>query len=94
MLIAFDKALEMVLSAARPSPSALVPLGKATGLCLAEDIRADRDQPPADRSAMDGYAVLAADVAGASAQAEACRGGGGGRLRLAFGCERASARSS
>lgn len=29
---------------------------------LAEDVRSDRDQPPTDRSAMDGYAVIAADL--------------------------------
>lgn len=37
-------------------------LAGAAGLVLAEDIVADRDQPPADRSAMDGYAVRSADV--------------------------------
>jgi molybdopterin molybdotransferase len=33
------------------------------GRCLAQDVRADRDMPPADRSAMDGYAVRASDLA-------------------------------
>lgn len=40
-----------------------VPLDDAAGSILAEPVRADRDQPPADRSAMDGFAVRAADLA-------------------------------
>jgi len=39
-----------------------VPLGGALGRVLGEDIVADRDQPPFDRSAMDGYAVRSAEV--------------------------------
>jgi molybdopterin molybdotransferase len=41
-----------------------VPLAEARGLYLAEDLIADRDYPPFDKSLMDGYAVRAADVAG------------------------------
>jgi molybdopterin molybdotransferase len=44
-----------------------VPLGEARGLYLAQDIAADRDYPPFDKSLMDGYAVRAADVAAAPA---------------------------
>jgi molybdopterin molybdotransferase len=40
-----------------------MPLNRADGFCLAENIRADRDMPPADRSAMDGYAVRSSDIA-------------------------------
>src|SRR5690606_5772574 len=40
-----------------------VPLGDALGLHLAEDVVADRDYPPFDKSMMDGYAVRTADVA-------------------------------
>lgn len=43
-----------------------VALLDALGRTLAEDITAPRDQPPWDNSAMDGYAVRAADVRGAS----------------------------
>ena len=43
-----------------------VPLDKADGRVLAEDVLAPMDQPPFDRSAMDGYAVRSADVAGAT----------------------------
>ncbi len=34
-----------------------VPIGDATGYVLAEEIKADRDLPPYDRVAMDGYAI-------------------------------------
>ena len=37
-------------------------LDDALGRVLAEDVAADRDLPPFDRSAMDGYALRAADV--------------------------------
>ena len=43
-----------------------VSLGEAAGRVLAVDVLADRDQPPFDRSTRDGFAVRAADVAGAS----------------------------
>src|SRR5919201_1157879 len=39
-----------------------VPLSAAHGRVLAEDVRAERDVPPFPNSAMDGYAVRAADV--------------------------------
>ncbi len=46
-----------------PAPTAeKVPLMRSLGLVLAEDIVADMDMPPWDRSAMDGYAVRSADV--------------------------------
>ncbi len=40
-----------------------VPLDEADGRILAQDILADRDYPPFNRSARDGFAVIAADVA-------------------------------
>jgi molybdopterin molybdotransferase len=45
-----------------------VPLADAAGLVLACPLRARRTQPPADVSAMDGYAVRAADVASVPAR--------------------------
>ncbi|WP_027237695.1 molybdopterin molybdotransferase MoeA [Leisingera caerulea] len=39
-----------------------VPLAEAAGRVLAEDMQARRDQPPFSASAMDGYAVNAAEV--------------------------------
>jgi molybdopterin molybdotransferase len=42
-----------------------LPLSEFLGLALAGDLRAPMSLPPFDNSAMDGYAVRAADVAGA-----------------------------
>jgi molybdopterin molybdotransferase len=47
----------------------------AAGRVLAEDIAADRDYPPFDRSARDGFAVRAADVPGELAVAGEVRAG-------------------
>jgi molybdopterin molybdotransferase len=52
------------LIAARPA--ATVGLVEAEGLALAADVAAPLSLPVFDNSAMDGYAVLADDVAGAS----------------------------
>lgn len=43
-----------------------VPLEDATGRVLAEDVIAQFNVPPFDRSAMDGYAVIANDTTGAT----------------------------
>jgi molybdopterin molybdotransferase len=43
-------------------PTKRIPLAEASGFFLAEGVRADRDLPPCDRSAMDGYAVRSADL--------------------------------
>jgi molybdopterin molybdotransferase len=47
-----------------------VNLEQSLGRVLAEDIRANRDQPPYDVSAMDGFALRSADVAKAPAVLE------------------------
>src|SRR5512135_861823 len=57
------EALHRVLADARPLPSVAVALDTAIGRVLADDLAALRTQPPAAVSAMDGYAVRAADVA-------------------------------
>lgn len=64
-LLSVAQALERVLTGATPLPADEVPLDEADGRVLAYDLKARRTQPPADMSAMDGYAVRAADVAGA-----------------------------
>jgi molybdopterin molybdotransferase len=61
-LLSVAEALERVLEHARPLPADEVPLSDAAGLVLAHSIKALRTQPPADLSAMDGYAVRAAEV--------------------------------
>jgi len=57
------RAWKTILKHVSPLASVRVPLSEATRTCLARDIRADRDIPPTDRSAMDGYAVRAFDIA-------------------------------
>jgi len=64
-MLSVEDALAVVLREAKPLPSEEVALDDALGRVLAGDVRADRDLPPFDRSAMDGYALRAADVAGA-----------------------------
>jgi molybdopterin molybdotransferase len=61
-MITPDTAWGIVLERIHPLEPATVPLTGALGSYLAEDVRADRDLPPADRSAMDGYAVRHADL--------------------------------
>jgi molybdopterin molybdotransferase len=54
-----------VLTAARPLTAENVPIGAAAGRVCAEAIRAGVDLPPFASSAMDGFAVHAADLPGA-----------------------------
>lgn len=55
-------AISAVLEGATGLPEELVPLEEAAGRVLARDLKAMRTQPPADMSAMDGYAVRAGDA--------------------------------
>ena len=55
-------AWRIIASCLRPLPATQRPIAECTGLVADEPVRADRDIPPADRSAMDGYAVRASDV--------------------------------
>jgi molybdopterin molybdotransferase len=61
-----DQALEIVLANVAALGVERVPILEALGRVLAEEIRSPRDIPGFDNSAMDGYAVRAADVAAAS----------------------------
>jgi molybdopterin molybdotransferase len=62
-LMPVAEALSRVLADAEPLPAHCAPLADAHGRVLAADVEALRTQPPADVSAMDGYAVRAIDVA-------------------------------
>jgi molybdopterin molybdotransferase len=62
-MIPVDEALETVLTHSPTLPSEEVLITDCLGRVLAEDVRSDVDMPPFDRSAMDGYAVRAADLA-------------------------------
>jgi len=61
-LMPVSEALQRVLADAAPFGTETVALDEALGRVLAEDLAAERTQPPADVSAMDGYAVRADDV--------------------------------
>jgi molybdopterin molybdotransferase len=63
-LLTMEEALALVLERVRPLPAEPVPLAEAAGRALAEEVRAAVDLPPFRSSAMDGFAVLAADTPG------------------------------
>ena len=62
-MLSVSDALARVLDGVEPLPREDAPLVESDGRVLAADVAALRTQPPADMSAMDGYAVRAADVA-------------------------------
>ena len=66
-LLPVAEALARVLADASALAAEDVPLDDALGRVLTEDVKALRTQPPAAVSAMDGYAVRAADVVQAPA---------------------------
>ncbi|HUF55738.1 MAG TPA: gephyrin-like molybdotransferase Glp [Thermohalobaculum sp.] len=79
--LSVEEALARVLALVTPMGVEEVPLAEAAGRVLAEDVVAARAQPPFASSAMDGYAVRAAEaVAGArmrlAGEAAAGRGAG------------------
>ena len=64
-LLSVDEALARVLEQAHPLPAEDVPLAQASGRTLAEDALAVIDLPRFPSSAMDGFALRAADTPGA-----------------------------
>ena len=64
-MISVDEALSRILSYVDVLPAEDAPLVEALGQVLDEDITAGFNIPPLDNTAMDGYAVRAADTAGA-----------------------------
>src|ERR1700724_2184279 len=68
-LVEIEQARRIVLEAVRPLPAAAVELDSALGLVLGADAVAVDPVPGFDNSAMDGFAVRAADLAAAGADA-------------------------
>jgi molybdopterin molybdotransferase len=64
-LLPLTDAVAAVNEAARPLPAEAVALADALGRVLAEPVASADDVPPFDNSAMDGYALRAADTTGA-----------------------------
>lgn len=65
--LAVSEAIDAVLADVRRLDAQDVPLRAALGRVLAEDVRSPLALPPWDNASMDGYAVRAADVQGATA---------------------------
>jgi molybdenum cofactor synthesis domain-containing protein len=65
VLVPLADVQRLALSQARPLPPVRMPLDDALGCVLAADVLAYEDVPPFANSAMDGYAVRAADTAAA-----------------------------
>jgi molybdopterin molybdotransferase len=68
-LTSLEAAREIVLGAARPLEAEEVELDAALGRTAAAPVLSPRPSPPFDNSAMDGFAVRAADTAAASESA-------------------------
>ncbi|NGQ94979.1 molybdopterin molybdotransferase MoeA [Brevibacillus sp. SYP-B805] len=66
--ISVDEALNRLLAVVTPLPEEWVGIGEAYGRTLARELTATCDMPPFDRSALDGFAVRAADTAGATVE--------------------------
>ena len=62
-LMAVAEAKARIVAGVEPLPGESVSIYEASGRVLAEALTANLTQPPFDASAMDGYAVRAADVA-------------------------------
>jgi molybdopterin molybdotransferase len=75
--IPYAEALALVLGHSRPLPAESVPFDALPGRVLAGAVRAGADEPPAPKSAMDGYALRAAETRAATSAAP-----------VAFRCER------
>ncbi len=67
--LSYEEARHAILSHVSPLETETTSLERALGRALAEDVVSPIAHPPWDNSAMDGFAVRAADVAGATASA-------------------------
>ncbi|MGH7638700.1 MAG: molybdopterin molybdotransferase MoeA, partial [Gemmatimonadaceae bacterium] len=68
------EACDAVLREVTPLPAVEVPIGEALGRVLAEDVVSPLALPPWDNASMDGYALRAEDIVGASAATPAILG--------------------
>jgi len=66
VLLGVEEVRARILSAVEPLVPVELPLQEVAGCVLAHDVHADFDLPPFSSSAMDGFAVRAADVGGAN----------------------------
>jgi molybdopterin molybdotransferase len=61
-MLSFEEARQRVIESFSPLASEIVPVGRALGRVLVEDVTAQLTMPRKDVSAMDGYAVRGADI--------------------------------
>ena len=66
LMLALEEAQNRILNFIRPRPAEAIALDQAHGRWLAAEVLSPMDLPVADNSAMDGYAVRAAEVISAS----------------------------
>lgn len=93
-MLSVEEALDRLMAAVDgPLPGEDVPLAETLGRILAEPIRSAVDLPPWDNSSMDGFALHAADVAGATPAAPVrlrivgeVRAGGSADIEVPLGC--------
>ncbi len=65
-MLAVEEALRRILATVQPLHTETIGLHEALGRVLGVDVQASYDLPPFDNSSMDGFAVIATDVAGSS----------------------------
>ncbi len=70
-MIGYEEALRKILDSVTGTEKTVVPLMESDGMILSEDIYVETDLPPFHNSAMDGYAVVADSLKGASRNAPA-----------------------
>ena len=79
-LLPVAEAQARLIALARPLPTETVPLVEANGRWTAKTIFADRTQPFADLSAMDGYAIRFAEAPGPWTVVAESKAGGSGAI--------------
>src|SRR6478672_142566 len=62
-MLNIDEALKLVLDDTQPLRAVATSIAEARSRVLAETITSDVDSPPHDKSIVDGYAIVAADIA-------------------------------
>ncbi len=61
-MMLFEEALQQVIDNCTKGATEKIVLYQALGRVLAEDVVSDRDMPPFDKSAMDGFAIRESDI--------------------------------
>lgn len=70
--ISLEQAVALMTGGLSPLPPEALPAVQALGRTLASHVTAPMDHPPFDRSPLDGYALRAADIAGADRDHPVC----------------------